>query len=181
MCRSSPGPRQRAAVGVAPADIDAVVLSHLHFDHAGGMRSAHGDGLPRLVFPRGPCLRRRPAPGPRDLASFVPALHDLRSASGRLTLVGDDGASDLTPLVRFQFSDGHAPALMLPELALRAGPLRCAAELVPGVPWVHVPITMGYDRLPERLIDEKQRPLARLADAGGRCSSRMVRRWRAGR
>jgi hypothetical protein len=30
------------------------------------------------------------------------------------------------------------------------------ADLVPGLPWVHVPITMGYDRNPELLIDEKQ-------------------------
>ena len=30
------------------------------------------------------------------------------------------------------------------------------ADLVSGRPWVHVPITMGYDRNPELLIDEKQ-------------------------
>ena len=28
-------------------------------------------------------------------------------------------------------------------------------DLIPGTPWVHVPITMGYDRFPELLIDEK--------------------------
>jgi hypothetical protein len=31
-----------------------------------------------------------------------------------------------------------------------------AADLVPGMPWVHVPITMGYDRNAELLIDEKR-------------------------
>ena len=30
------------------------------------------------------------------------------------------------------------------------------ADLIPGRPWVHVPITMGYDRNPERLVDEKR-------------------------
>jgi hypothetical protein len=30
------------------------------------------------------------------------------------------------------------------------------ADLIPGRPWVHLPITMGYDRYPELLIDEKQ-------------------------
>jgi hypothetical protein len=30
------------------------------------------------------------------------------------------------------------------------------ADLIPGRPWVHLPVTMGYDRAPEILIDEKR-------------------------
>ena len=30
------------------------------------------------------------------------------------------------------------------------------ADLIPGRPWVHLPVTMGYDRAPELLIDEKR-------------------------
>jgi glyoxylase-like metal-dependent hydrolase (beta-lactamase superfamily II) len=30
------------------------------------------------------------------------------------------------------------------------------ADLIPGRPWVHLPVTMGYDRAPEVLIDEKR-------------------------
>jgi glyoxylase-like metal-dependent hydrolase (beta-lactamase superfamily II) len=37
------------------------------------------------------------------------------------------------------------------------------ADLVPGRPWLHVPITMGYDRNAEQLIDEKERWLAEFA------------------
>ena len=29
-------------------------------------------------------------------------------------------------------------------------------DLIPGTPWVHLPITMGYDRFPDLLIDEKK-------------------------
>ena len=43
--------RNLAAVGVQPADIDVVVLSHLHFEHAGGVLAAHCDGTAaELVF-----------------------------------------------------------------------------------------------------------------------------------
>jgi len=37
----------------------------------------------------------------------------------------------------------------------QAGVVFCA-DLIPGRPWVHVPVTMGYDRAPELLIDEKR-------------------------
>src|SRR3569833_2953015 len=41
-----------AAIGVAPDSISVVVLSHLHFDHAGGALTAYQPGVaPSLVFP----------------------------------------------------------------------------------------------------------------------------------
>lgn len=39
------------------------------------------------------------------------------------------------------------------------------ADLVPGTPWLHLPVTMGYDRFPERLIDEKQALFDEVADS----------------
>jgi glyoxylase-like metal-dependent hydrolase (beta-lactamase superfamily II) len=163
-----------AAKGIAPEAIDAVILSHVHFDHAGGVLSAHGDGEPRLVFPKARFyvgrshFERAKKPHARDRASFIPVLNQLLEESGRLVLVGDDGASDLAPLVRFRFSNGHTPGLMLAEIAVPSGPVVFAADLVPGVPWVHVPITMGYDRYPELLIDEKTELLEMLQARSGK-------------
>ena len=48
-----------------------------------------------------------------------------------------------------------------------AGPVVFAADLVPGVAWVHLPITMGYDRYPELLIDEKKALLDRIVAENG--------------
>ena len=36
------------------------------------------------------------------------------------------------------------------------GGLAFCSDLIPGRPWVHLPITMGFDRSAERLIDEKK-------------------------
>lgn len=153
--------------------IDAVILSHLHFDHAGGTLSAYEDGPLRLLFPNAKYYvgkthwQRALHPHARDRASFVPVLNDLLEKSGRLVLVEDDGKSDLAPFVTFRFSNGHTPGLMMSEIQLSEGPLVFASDLIPGAPWVHVPISMGYDRFPELVIDEKKALLEDLLKRNG--------------
>jgi glyoxylase-like metal-dependent hydrolase (beta-lactamase superfamily II) len=147
-----------AELSLSHEDIDVVVLSHLHFDHAGGLLAAWQAGQPpRLLFPRAHFVvgaehwHRALQPHPRDRASFIPELPQLLLDSGRLELVEGEYSPTFGPAVRFSFSDGHTPGLMLAEVA---GVVFCA-DLIPGRFWVHLPITMGYDRWPEKLIDEK--------------------------
>jgi len=156
--------------GFRHEDIDVVVLSHLHFDHAGGLLAAWREGeSPRLLFPNATFVvgqahwQRALQPHPRDRASFIPELPGLLEASGRLELVDCDWSQALGRSVRFHHSDGHTPGLLLAEIVgpdlvqgeAHGGVVFCA-DLIPGRPWVHVPITMGYDRNAELLIDEKR-------------------------
>nr|WP_247741395.1 MBL fold metallo-hydrolase [Luteibacter sp. SG786] len=148
-----------AEAGLGHEDIDAVVLSHLHFDHAGGLLAPWAEGEPaRLLFPKARFLvgaahwARAHDPHPRDRASFVPEIVRLLEESGRLELVEEGKPSSLGDAVRFEFSEGHTPGLMLAEV----GGVAFCADLIPGRAWVHLPVTMGYDRWPEKLIDEKK-------------------------
>jgi glyoxylase-like metal-dependent hydrolase (beta-lactamase superfamily II) len=158
------------AAGFEHEDIDVVVLSHLHFDHAGGLLAQWQEGkAPELLFPNATflvsaaCWDRARAPHQRDRASFIAELPGLLEASGRLELVDGIHSKALGESVRFHYSDGHTPGLMLAEIVgperidgdAHGGVVFCA-DLIPGRPWVHVPITMGYDRNAELLIDEKR-------------------------
>ncbi len=152
-----------AALGLGHEDIEVVVLSHLHFDHAGGLLTRWTEGEDSsLLFPNARYLvgrqhwERAVAPHPRDRASFIPGLCDRLLGSGRLDLVDGPGSETLGDCVRFEYSQGHTPGLMLAEIGGDGGVVYCA-DLIPGVPWVHLPVTMGYDRAPETLIDEKRR------------------------
>lgn len=165
-----------AKLGLSDADIDIVVLTHLHFDHAGGLLAAWEEGQPaRLLFPnarfltgRRQWLRAR-QPHARDRASYIPELLDLLESSGRLELIDEGSHCELLgPDWRLHWSDGHTPGQLLPEVAMPGGPVVFPGDLIPGAPWVHLPITMGYDRFPEGLIEEKQALLADLLERGGR-------------
>ncbi|HEU4856656.1 MAG TPA: MBL fold metallo-hydrolase [Rhodanobacteraceae bacterium] len=186
-----------AAVGLKHEDIDVVVLSHLHFDHVGGLLAAWepaqappssgpsdhllppaGEGKSarpaaagaqtgaplRLLFPKAQYVvgalhwERATHPHPRDRASFIPGVAELLEQSGRLEKVEGEHSRTLGKAVRFHYSQGHTPGLMLSEIVGphgKDGMVYCA-DLIPGTPWVHLPVTMGYDRAPEMLIDEKR-------------------------
>lgn len=163
-----------ADAGFGHEDIEVVVLSHLHFDHAGGLLAPWVEGeSPRLLFPNATfvvsaaCWDRARDPHPRDRASFIAELPALLEQSGRLEIVDGAHSQVLGNAVRFHYSDGHTPGLMLAEIVgpeqvhgqSRGGVVFCS-DLIPGRPWVHVPITMGYDRNAELLIDEKREFLA---------------------
>lgn len=167
-------------IGVQPEDIDIVVLSHLHFDHAGGLLKAYVEGEePSLAFPKARVVVGREAwarakkPHFRDRASFIPELITLLEAPtpngvNRLELVSKEHSQLLGEGFRFHESSGHTPGMLLTEIAMPDGPLVFVADLIPGTPWVHLPITMGYDRFPELLIDEKRKLLESLVERGAR-------------
>jgi glyoxylase-like metal-dependent hydrolase (beta-lactamase superfamily II) len=158
------------AAGFGHEDIEVVVLSHLHFDHAGGLLAPWSEGkAAELLFPNATYLvgaqhwQRALHPHPRDRASFIPELPGLLQASGRLEIVDGEFSRALGDRVRFSYSDGHTPGLMLAEIVgpetvdgQAHGGVAFCADLIPGRSWVHVPITMGYDRNAELLIDEKR-------------------------
>ncbi|MBC62467.1 MAG: hypothetical protein CMP11_08415 [Zetaproteobacteria bacterium] len=151
-------------------DIDWVILSHLHFDHVGGILPSYEEiigGNDQLLFPNANFVTSKTAfercrqPHLRDRASFIPGLHQKLSASGRLFLINDNEETSsgafIDPSISFRFSSGHTPGQMHTIIDGKSESLLFCGDLIPGRFWLHLPITMGYDRFPEKLIDEKKK------------------------
>ncbi len=152
-------------IGIRHEQITHVVLSHLHFDHAGGLLKAweNEGGSLELLFPNAGFFvgqtnfERSSAPHPRDRASFIPGLAGLLDKSGRLTLIKENDCLTLDEITIEWFeSHGHTPGMVLSYIHTPGDTILVAGDLAPGHQWVNLPITMGYDRFPEGLIDEKQ-------------------------
>ena len=160
-----------AQKGISQQDVTRIFLSHLHFDHAGGLLSSWQAGRePELLFPNAKyyvgeeAWERANHPHPRDRASFIPLLHNLLEQSQRLVLIKKEDVFLFEEFeLHFFHSNGHTPGLLCADLRFGKGRLVYAADLIPGRFWVHLPISMGYDRFPELLIDEKKILLDSLA------------------
>src|SRR5262249_22316520 len=66
------------------------------------------------------------------------------------------GAQEPEHTVEYVRIPSTADARAAERSRLGVGSVVFCADLIPGRPWVHLPVTMGYDRAPELLIDEKR-------------------------
>lgn len=158
-----------ASVGVRPADVTDVVLTHLHFDHAGGSTRHDGD---RLVptFPEARYHIQRShwdwasAPNGKEKNSFRPIDFDPLMAAGQVRLV--DGEVELCPGVEVLTVHGHTHAQQIVKISGPEGTLVYVADLLPTSAHLRPPWIMAYDVRPLVTLDEKERFL-RAAHAEG--------------
>ena len=161
-------------IGIQQTDINVVILSHLHFDHAGGIVPswpAINDPDWQPYFPNAyyistaKQIERSINPHYRDKASFIPGLAEKLQASDRLVLIDKEEhafdtnhriLNELNEFLSFYFSHGHTPGQLSTIIHGSKQKVFFAGDLIPGTNWVHVPISMGYDRYPEQLINEKE-------------------------
>jgi len=117
----------------------------------------------RLLFPNAKYVVGREAfaravhPHARDRASFIPELPALLQESKRLVVVDGESSHEVLPrFIKFSYSQGHTPGHMHTQVSGNKFQIVFAGDLIPGLAWVHLPVTMGYDRFAEKVIDEKQ-------------------------
>ena len=153
--------------GLGPEDIDVVVNTHLHFDHAGGTTRLE-DGRPVPTFPKARYVVQRGEwedalhPHERNRASYLEANYRLLQDSGQLDL--SEGATESAPGVRAVPVGGHTAHHQMVVVEGGGRTVVVPTDLLPTISHLPLPFIMGYDLFPMGTLEAKRRLLRRAAD-----------------
>lgn len=155
--------------GVAPEDVTDVILTHLHFDHAGGSTiRQNGELIP--TFPKAKYHVQRAhwelsqRPGEKDRGSFM--KDDFQPLFDHRVLEFTDGEGELFPGIRLVVCNGHTSAQQLPLISDGKTTMLFCCDLIPTMSHVPLPYVMAYDVRPLVTIEEKKKILGRASDEG---------------
>jgi len=141
-----------AEAGLAPEDIDIVLASHLHFDHAGGFTVRGPDGRLRPRFPRAQYVVRRGEwedathTHARNRASYLLDNYVPLADAGVLQLVDDD--QTIMPGVKVRRTGGHTMHHQMITIESGGKTAAFVADLMPTTAHLAEPWLMGFDLYP---------------------------------
>lgn len=145
------------------SDITDVILTHLHFDHAGGSTYRENGEL-KPTFPNAKYYVQKAHwehannPSEKDRGSFMPDDFLPLKAHGVLEFV--DGEGMLFPNVEVLVMNGHTTALQLPKISDGKTTLLYCCDLFPTTSHIPLPYIMAYDLRPLTTLEEKRKILS---------------------
>jgi methylmalonyl-CoA epimerase len=149
-----------AEAGVAPEDIDIVLATHLHWDHAGGFTVRDPDGRLRPRFPRARYVVRRGEwedathPNARTRGNYRPDDFLPLMSAGVLEFVDDD--QTIMPGVRVQRTGGHTMHHQMVRIESNGQHAAFPADLMPTAAHLSLPWIAAVDLFPQETLAAKQ-------------------------
>jgi len=149
-----------AAAGVAADDIEIVLASHLHFDHAGGFTRREPSGAIVPAFPKARYVvnagewEDATHPHERNRASYFAENYVPLREAGLVDFTSGDG--EIMPGVRVRRTGGHTRWHQIVYLESGGKTAVFTADLIPTTAHVDVPWIMGYDLYPMETLEFKR-------------------------
>ena len=144
--------------------ITDIFLTHLHFDHAGGLSTYTDDGELVLTFPdathfiQQDNLENARNPNLREKHSYLRENVEVLD-SARLETLKD--GQEFLPNIRSFVAEGHTSGLGWLLIGQGEGALAFPSDLIPTAHHISLPYIMAYDRCPETTLREKAEFLQR--------------------
>ncbi len=145
--------------GLSTDEITDVVLTHLHFDHAGGAttRNTNGEVIPAFANAQYHVQKEQFEwalnPVEKDKASFLPENYVPLKEHGVLNLL--EGSGELFPKLFVEPVHGHTRFLQMIRID-DSQRVMFPSDLMPTHAHVRVPFGMAYDNEPLRTLQEKK-------------------------
>ena len=157
--------------GFTVADITDIILTHLHFDHAGGaIRRNAGEPDFEVTFKNATFWTSRQqwewaiSPNNREKASFLKENILPIKDKGRLELI--DGNIELFPNVAVRIFNGHTDGQVIPFIKYKDKTVVFMADLLPSAAHIPLPWVMSYDTRPLITLKEKEAFMTEAAQNG---------------
>jgi glyoxylase-like metal-dependent hydrolase (beta-lactamase superfamily II) len=147
------------AAGIAPEDIDIVINSHLHFDHAGWNTIRQGDNFVP-TFPKAKYFVQKGEwehahSGQRDGVSYLTENYDPLVESGQMTLL--EGDQEIVPGVTVKVFPGHTRDMQA-IIINSGGKTACyISDLIPTTAHLDLNYVMGFDLYPLQTVESRKR------------------------
>jgi glyoxylase-like metal-dependent hydrolase (beta-lactamase superfamily II) len=151
--------------GLQPADVDIVINTHLHFDHAGG-NTRFENGRPVPTFSRARYivqkneLEHASQPTERDKASYFPDNFQPLIDSRQWDLV--DGPGEIVQGISVEPIPGHNAGIQAVKLSGGGNTLLFVADLLPTRHHIPLPWIMAYDLYPMQTLETKRRYIEQI-------------------
>jgi len=157
-----------AREGIRPEDVDVVVNTHLHFDHAGG-NTAILDGKPAPTFPRARYFIPKgewtvaASPNERTRATYLAENFEPLADARQVELV--EGEAEVIPGLRMVPAPGHTADHCIVEaesggeLAVYVGELAQQPVMLERIAWLS-----AFDVLPLVSLETKRRLIERALE-----------------
>lgn len=148
-------------IGVSPEEITDVVLSHLHFDHAGGIITKHPESGYSLTFPNAQYIissqqwESALKPNRRERPSFLKSYIEPLAQSNAILFITEN--TELIPGVELRLFHGHTAGQIVPYISYKSKKLVYCADLIPTAAHIPISFVCGYDLHP--LITMKETEL----------------------
>ena len=155
-------------LGFHKDDITDIFLTHLHFDHCGGVIEKNEKGLLVPAFKNAKVWSNQKhwkwatEPNAREKASFLSENIKPIKENGQLEFIHRNYRDQVGFDVLFM--DGHTEKQMLPKINYQGKTIVFMADLLPTIGHIPLPYVMGYDTRPLLTIKEKAAFLKQAAD-----------------
>jgi glyoxylase-like metal-dependent hydrolase (beta-lactamase superfamily II) len=157
-----------AAAGLRAEEIELVLASHLHFDHAGGFTKKEASGTIAPRFPNARYSINRGEwqdathPHERNRASYFPENYVPLESAGLVEFF--DGDREIMSGVRVRRTGGHTRYHQIVYIESGGRTAVFAADLIPTAAHVDVPWIMAYDLYPMDTLEFKRAFLREAID-----------------